>query len=429
MIGSGIFTTTGFQVSDVPSLPAILIAWLIGGAVAFCGAAAYAELSAALPRNGGEYQILTELFHPALGFLSACVSLVVGFCAPIAVTALVFSNYLRTVIPDVYRSGETLLPPGGVQSTVAVGLVVVLTMVHLLRVEHGSRFQNLFTILKVSMLAALIIGGLARGDLTRITGDTRPIAAAMLTPAFAIGLIYISYSYTGWNAAAYVAGEIQNPGRNLPIALCAGTLLVTLLYLGLNVMFLAAVPREELAGVETVAHAAIEGLYGRSAGQLVSLLIVLGLVSMAGALIMTGARVYETVGQDYLRLRWLAARRSGSGPWAALLLQSIVAVLLIVIGNVQSLIEYAGFMLSLFSGLTVCGVFLLRRRTLQTAAAFRMPGHPLTSLVFVGLMAWIIGVTMWQRPQTALAGLGTLIGGGVLYLCVGRRETANDESG
>ncbi len=171
---------------------------------------------------GGEYQILARLFHPAIGFMSAWVSLVVGFCAPIAATSLVFGKYLETVIPGGYGAWQSEVSSEVMTLIIAVSLVLVLTTVHLLRVDHGSRFQNVLTTFKILLLTTLIVVGLSKGDLSRISGDTRSVGAAMLTPAFAIGLIYISYSYTGWNAAVYVAGEIRNPRRNLPIALCAG---------------------------------------------------------------------------------------------------------------------------------------------------------------------------------------------------------------
>ncbi len=197
-------------------------------------------------------------------------------------------------------------------------------------------------------------------------------------------------------------------------------MIVTVLYVGLNVMYLAAAPREELAGVETVAHTAMANLFGASGGRVVSLLIVLGLVSMVGALVMTGSRVYESVGQDFPRLRILAYRRAGSGPRTALLVQAAVAVLMIVTVDLQRLIEYVGFTLSLFAALTVCGVFVLRRQTAGASTSFRMPGYPVLPVIFIGLMAWIVGVAVYQKPVVALTGIGTLASGGVLYLLLGK---------
>lgn len=433
MIGTGIFTTTGFMVRDVPSLPAILFAWVLGGIAALLGALAYAELAACMPRNGGEYHILSRLFHPAIGFTSAWVSLIVGFCAPIAATALAFAKYLETVIPDGYHQTASFLfgdtSPQAlerVNSGIAIILVLVLTLIHLLHVAHGSRFQNLFTIFKVVLLSVLIIAGLSQGDLSRITDDKRPILEAILNPGFAFGLIFISYAYTGWNAAAYMAGEIREPRRNLPIALCLGTLIVTALFLGLNVVYLTAVPRADLAGVETVANTAIIGLFGTSAARWMTLLIVLGLVSMAGALIMTGSRVYETVGQDFRQLRWFALRRGRGGPHVALIVQAAVAVIMIVVGNLQILMAYVGFTLSLFSALAVCGLFVLRRRSPQSADAFRMPGYPLTPLLFILFTLWIVGMVIYREPNVAIAGLGTLAAGGALYWLLDRSPSHND---
>lgn len=426
MIGTGIFTTTGFMVRDVPSLPAILFAWVLGGAAALLGALAYAELAACMPRNGGEYHILSRLFHPAIGFTSAWVSLIVGFCAPIAATALAFAKYLETVIPGGYSETAPFLSNEWVNNGIAITLVLVLTLIHLMHVAHGSRFQNMFTIFKVVLLSVLIIAGLSQGDLSRITDDVRPITAAILNPGFAFGLVFISYAYTGWNAAAYMAGEIREPRRNLPIALCLGTLIVTALFLGLNVVYLTAVPRSELAGVETVANTAIIGLFGTAAARWMTLLIVLGLVSMAGALIMTGSRVYETVGQDFPQLRWFALRRGRGGPHVALIVQAAVAVIMIVVGNLQILMAYVGFTLSLFSALAVGGVFVLRRRYPQSADAFRMPGYPLTPLLFILFTLWIVGMVIYREPNVAIAGLGTLAAGGALYWVLDRSPSHND---
>jgi len=416
MIGVGIFTTTGYLVADVPSLSAILFAWGVGGAASLCGALAYAELSVLMPRNGGEYQILARLFHPAIGFMSAWVSLVVGFCAPIAASSLAFGKYLETAIPGGYEFAASLCDAEAVTSLVAVALVVTLTLIHIFHVSHGSRFQNLFAVVKVMLLIAFIVVGLSRGDVSRIGDDSRPFFKAMFTPTFAIGLIYISYSYTGWNAAAYVAGEIRNPRRNLPIALGLGTLIVTALYLGLNVLYFAAVPYEQLAGVETVAHRTAAQLFGSEAARFVSLLLAVGLVSMVGAIIMTGSRVYETVGQDFAALSWLARRRPQGGPMVALFVQAAVALTMIAVGNLQAIIEYVGFTLALFSALTVCGVFVIRKRVEESQATFRMPGYPVTPLVFVLLMAWVVAVSIYQKPYISLIGVGTLAVGFVLYV-------------
>lgn len=428
MIGVGIFTSTGFLVAGVPSLPAILLAWVIGGVASLFGALAYAELAVLMPRNGGEYQIISRLFHPALGFISAWVSLVVGFCAPIAVSSLAFSEYLEKVFPQTFSKAYSYWNPEWVRPFVAAMLVLTLTTIHVFHVSRGSRFQNVFTICKILLVVIFIAVGLSRGDLSRISNDPRPLWQAVKTPAFAIGLMYIYYSYTGWNAAVYVAGEIRNPRRNLPIALFLGTTIVTLLYLGLNVVFLAAAPREELAGVEAVAHAAAVGLFGESAARFVSFVILLGLVSMVGAIIMTGSRVYETVGQDFPKLRWLAKRKSQGGPIVALGIQAAVAMVMIAVGNIQVLMEYVGVTLALFSGLTVSGLFVVRKRFAESPKTFRMPGYPITPLIFLLLMAWVVGVAVYLKPLVALTGLLTLASGWLLYLPLAGGAEGADQS-
>ena len=190
-------------------------------------------------------------------------------------------------------------------------------------------------------------------------------------------------------------------------------------YLGLNVVYLTAVPATELAGQEAVAHTAMSGLFGAAAARWMSLLIALGLVSMAGALIMTGSRVYETVGQDFSQLHWFAARGSG-GPKVALAVQAAVAIAMIVIGNLQTLMTYVGFTLSLFSALTVAGLFVLRQRFPEDRAAFRKPGYPLTPLLFIAFTLWIVGMVVYQTPAVAVAGLGTMAVGTAVYWLLDR---------
>ncbi len=416
MIGTGVFTTSGFLLRDLGSKPAVLLAWLIGGLASGCGALAYAELVAALPHNGGEYQLLKRIYHPALGFVAGVVSLVVGFAAPIAASALAFGEYLNLAL------GMPLLPP----TLSGIVLILAASIQHAVRLETGSRLQDLFTLLKILLLLLLILGGLWSGSPECLLGDGEPsLAQAVLSPAFAVGLIYISYAYSGWNAAAYVAGEVRNPGRWLPVALLTGTLVVTALYLGVNGVFLTAAPADQLAVAnERFGHVAASHLFGETGGRLLSGLIALGLVSMVGALVMTGPRVYEAMGHDYPAIAMLARRRYGGGPVLAIALQSVLALVMLLTSTFESLVSYAGLILSLFAALTVAGVFVLRRREPDLQRPYRTWGHPLTPIAFILLMAWMILHAIQERPLVVLSGGATIGLTWLIYRLVRGRGTA-----
>jgi APA family basic amino acid/polyamine antiporter len=245
----------------------------------------------------------------------------------------------------------------------------------------------------------------------------------VLSPGFAVGLLWVAFAYTGWSASAYVAGEVADPARALPRALVGGTLLVSVLYLALNAVFLAAAPMADLVGQVKIGHVAACHLLGRVGGRAITAIVTVGLVSTVGAMIVTGPRIYEAVGRDFPRLRWLTDRGSAGGPRLATALQSALALVMMLSARFDALLSYMGFTLSVFGALAVCGVFVLRRR--GQSSRFRMPGYPLTPLLFVALMAWMVLWGMLETPASALAGLGTVAVGLVVYrLCRGGRTSA-----
>ena len=409
MVGTGVFTTTGFLLADVGSAGAVLVAWLVGGVFALCGALVYGELAAAIPANGGEYLLLARIFHPAVGFAAGWVSLVVGFSASIAAAALAFGEYLADAAPGV--------PP----VWAGAGLVATMTALHATSVRGGSGAQNALTVMKVVLVGALIVVGLALGDLGRLAPDDGVgLGEAMARPGFAVGLIFVSFAYAGWNGAAYLAGELRDPARTLPLALLGGTALVTALYLGLNAAFLAAAPPEALAGRVDVAHVAATHLLGAGAGRLLSATIALGLLSAVGAMIMSGARVYQAMGRDYARLSVLAYRTPSGAPVAAVVLQSSVALVMLGTSSFGALLTYVGVTVSVMGGVTVLGVFVLRWREPELEEPYRTWGYPVTPGVFVGLAIWMATYGLYARPVAAGAGLATIAVGLALYAIVAR---------
>lgn len=381
MIGVGVFTTTGYMVAALHSPAAILAAWVVGGIAAFCGALAYAELGSALPRNGGEYQFLSRIYHPAFGFVAGWVSLIVGFAAPLAAFSAKFGESLEAVGFPVSPKISGLV------------LIAVLAVLHSMHVATGSRTHNAFSVGKIVLIVAFILAGLAWGDMSHLAAGKKPWGDVVLSPMFAVQLVYVSFSYSGWNTAAYLAGEFRNPARDVPRAVLAGTALVAVLYLGLNIVFLASAPMEVLADeqhVGEVGHVAAASLFGSRAGKFMSLLIALGLVSAASANSMAGPRVYEAMGFDYPILKLLTHRRAGGGPVIAIVLQSSLAAVMLLTASFETLLSYIGLTLSIVAAMTVVGVIALRRSEPDLPRPYRTWGYPVTPLIFVALEAWMV---------------------------------------
>ena len=404
MIGTGVFTTTGFLVRDVGSPWAIVIAWLLGGLLALCGALCYAELASALPHNGGEYHLLSRVYHPSVGFAAGWISLVVGFSAPTAAAALAGGRYLTMVWPS--------LP----QLPFAVAITLLLSAAHAWRVRVGSRLQNVATAAQVALIVVFIIGGGLVGEPARLSQARVALPDALLSPALPVGLIYIAFAYSGWNAAAYLVGELERPGRLLPRACLGGVVATTVLYVALNLVFLMSAPAQQLAGRVEVAAIAAEHLFGSGARPLVAGVISLGLLTTVSALLMTGSRVYEAMGADYPRLRSLDRRAGpGAGPGRAIALQALLSVALMLVADVDALLTYCGFTLSVIAALTAVGVIVLRLREPALPRPYRTWGYPITPLLFAALSAWMVGHAVLQRPVAALAGGTTLALGLVGY--------------
>ncbi len=397
MVGTGVFTTTGLLVESLKSPLAVLGAWIVGAALALCGALSYAELSAALPYNGGEYYLLGRIYHPAVGFVAGIVSLVVGFAAPLAASALAFGRYLAAALPGV--------PP----LPAAVAAVLAFALLHGFDAGWGSRAQNGVTAAQVLLVAATTAAGLALGQPARLLAPAvRPGLAAMLSPEFAVALVLVSFAYSGWDGATYVAGEVRAPSRTIPLALILGTAFVAALYVGLNLVFLAAAPAGDLSGVVEVGHVAAERLAGVPAGRILSGVVALALASSVGAMLMAGSRVTEAMGRSHRELAFLARRTSRGAPAVSVAGQAALALAMVATSSFGALIAFIGFTLSVCAGLTVLGLVVLRVREPRLARPYRTWGYPVTPLLFVALSAWMVWHSLSRRPLSSLAGLGTI---------------------
>jgi APA family basic amino acid/polyamine antiporter len=403
MIGTGVFTTLGLQADAVPDGAALLLLWALGGLLALCGALSYAELAAALPRSGGEYHFLSYIYNPALGRLAGWVSVTVGFAAPVALAAMALGRYAGVFLA---------VDPVGI----AVPVVLAVTALHAFDVQLGRTFQVGATLVKIGLILAFVVAGLGHGTVDGSlplapTGDT---LGAILSAPFALSLIYVSYAYSGWNAAAYVADEVQEPSRTVPRALVHGALIVTGLYLLLNLTFLRTTRLDQLAGTVEVGALSAAAIFGEGGGVLLSMLLSLLLVSTISAMVLAGPRVLERIGEDLPALRFLSARNRRGAPTRAVLLQQGLAIGFILTDSFAGVLAFAGFTLTLFALLTVAGLMRLRRREPGLPRPFIVPLYPLPPLVFLSTGGAALLAVAWERPLAVLAGISLLIAGWVL---------------
>ncbi|TDN37260.1 amino acid permease [Hymenobacter sp. UV11] len=415
MVGTGVFTSLGFQVLGIQSGFALLMLWGVGGLIALCGAVSYGELAAAMPRSGGEYHYLSQIYHPALGFLSGWVSATVGFAAPTALAALALARYAQSVWPAL----AVPLATGSAYTwgtVLAVAVVLSLALVHGRSTRAGSRLQVVITAFKVLVLIGFIGVGMVLGQPQPIS--FAPDAASwrtLLSPTFAVSLVYVSYAYSGWNAAVYLTGEIERPQRNLSRILLTGTAVVLLLYVGLNYVFLRATPLGVLKGQLEVGYLAASWLFGPALGRLMGAVIAALLVSTISAMIFAGPRIVQTMGEDLPALRWLAGRSPAGIPVRALLLQVAITLVFILKPDFNAVLVYAGFVLNLFTFLTVLGVFVLRWRQPELLRPYRAWGYPFTPLLFLALSAWTLVFIIRDKPTESTYGLATVVSGLLVY--------------
>ncbi|MDE2793911.1 MAG: amino acid permease [Gemmatimonadota bacterium] len=410
MIGTGVFTSLGFQLLDLQSTFPLLLLWVVGGAAAFCGAVSYAELGAAIPRSGGEYTFLSRIYHPVVGLVSGWISATIGFAAPTALAAITFGTYLASVFPS--------LSP----TWLGAGLVVVVTGVHATTYRSSSLFQRGFTTIKVVLIAAFCVAAVALADppqpvsLLPAAGD----GTLVFSGAFAVSLIYVSYAYTGWNAATYLTGELADPQRTLPRVLGGGTLLVTVLYVGLNYAFLKAAPMEAMAGKIEVGYVAATHAFGPAGAAIMGVTLAVLLVSTVSAMVMAGPRVLQVIGEDYTLFRRLSRTNRDGIPAVAILTQATLSLAFIVTASFETILVFAGFTLGLNSLLTVAGVFVLRVREPDTERPYRVWGFPFTPLVYIALTLCTLAYIAMDRPAEALMAI-PLIGSGLVFYLIARR--------
>ena len=403
MIGTGVFTSLGYQLFGTqPGFP-VLVIWILGGILAFFGALCYAELATRLPEDGGEYYFLSKIYHPALGFMAGFVSSTVGFAAPIAAAALALSGYLHGVFPGI---NETLT---------AASIVSGIALIHMVNLKAGVSFQKVFTIIKVAIIVIFIIIGFSKGNVQHVSfmpSDWK--LSDVINPALAVSLIWVSFAYSGWNASAYIAGEIIHPEKNLSRSILYGTAIVTVLYVLLNAVFMMAAPVGDLVGKKEVGLIASTYIFGNNGGKLMGGVISILLLSTISSMIIAGPRVLQPMFSKIKAVSFVAKKDDSGNPTRAIIFQTVLSLVLMLTLNFDSLIYYIAFTLSLFTVLTVAGMMVLRVRQ-GKPQGYKAFGYPVTPVIFILTTLSIAFFFIHTNPRESLLGLGTAILGGVLY--------------
>lgn len=405
MIGTGVFTSLGFQLVEIQSAPVLLALWAVGGLSALCGAMCYAELGAALPRSGGEYNFLGQIYHPMAGFISGWVSATVGFAAPTALAAMTFGSYLSAVFPSLSAIW------------LATGIIVVLTVAHCSSHRGSGGTQRWLTLLKIVLILGFSAAALLSNDSGQLTTFS-PVAgdgALLFSGAFAVSLIYVNYAYSGWNAATYITGELENPGRNLPRVLIASTALVCVSYLLLNYVFLSVAPMDAMVGKVEVGYVAATYAFGDAGATIMGILLALLLVSTVSAMILAGPRVLQSIGEDFPVFSRLSAVNRDGIPALAVSVQAVIALLFLWSASFDRILVFSGATMALNTFFTVAGVFVLRARRGDVPRPFRIRLFPLPPLIFLAITGWTLIYIVLQRPVEAMISLGIVASGAAFY--------------
>ena len=424
VVGTGIFTTTGFMARDIGDPWLIFLVWGAGALLALMGAMCYSELGAAFPFVGGDYVYLREAYHPFFAFLSGWASFTVGFGAAIAAGAMGFASYVVQLIP--YEPASTLLIKG-----FALALIWSLTAVHVAGIGPGGLLQQLFTVLKVGAILLLIVGAFTVGH-----GDWQHLVMPPGKPDVGLGtlvvsFIFVTYAYSGWNAAGYIAGEILNPTRSIPRTMIGGTLLVGTVYVVLNVVYFYALPIQALAAppLMPVAEKVAVGMFGQAAAQFVTIMLCISIAGAVSAMIWTGPRVYYAMARDGFLPAFFADTEHHHGtPVRSIVLQSLWVTVLVLSGTFEQLVIYSGMVITAFTALTVGAVIILRQRRPQLVRPYRVPFYPVLPVGYILVAGVIMLFLSVEKPVETLWACLTLSAGIPLYFLMRKQNGGSDNT-
>ena len=410
MIGVGIFTSLGFQLSDLSNYYTILLLWILGGLHAILGSFCYSELSAAFPKSGGEYHFLSLSYGKFIGFLSGWTSATLGFAAPIAATAHAFAMYF------CHFYGTGLNP-----KYISTIIILLITFVHCLNIKKGATFQILFSFGKVLLILFFIGAGLyvcLNTDYKIQVSSfnfNRSIIYDFFNPGFWIGLIFVSYAYSGWNASSYLIDEIKNPKKNVPASIIWGTIIVTILYVSLNFIFLISTPAAALKGKEDIAHIVAISLFGNKGAIIISSVISFLLISTISSMIMVGPRVIKRISMDYKEFAFFSTNSKNDVPIRAILLLSGISLIILFTGGFQFIVTCIGFVLCIFTTLTSISVIILRIKKPTIERPIKTPFYPVMPILFSLFNIWMMTYLIINRPMESITGLIFVAIGGLIY--------------
>lgn len=401
MVGTGVFTSLGYQLLDVQNTFSIILLWVIGGFLALFGAFSYAQLGTHFKESGGDYIYLSRIFHPILGYLTSWASLVVGFSAPVAIAAIAMTDYLA---------------PFGINGNkwLAVGIITLTGLMHSFSIKQSERFQNITTVFKVVFIFLLLAIGFhfTTNEASNSILLTSSWTSEISTPGFAVSLVYVTYAYTGWNAAAYIVGEIRDVKKSLPKALIGGTLFVTVLYVLLQIVFLRHASAAQLQGKVEVATVAFSNILGEDGSRWVSFFIALQLIATISAYIWIGSRVTHAMSREHSLWKPLRKLSPVGIPIRTIWLHVGISVALALTGTFEQIVLYTGFILQLMGTLVVASVLFLKKKP----ESFQSPFYPWAQYIFIAFSVWILAYTLYDKPVESLIGIGIIAAGLLTWL-------------
>ena len=407
MIGTGVFTSLGYQLVNIQSVFPLMMLWIVGGVVALCGTLVYSELGAALPRSGGEYHLLSRIIHPSIGFGAGIVSATVGFTAPAVLAAMALGSYLSAVIP-------------GLDQTLIAAIVILgFHGLHMMSVTWGTKFQDGSTAIKIGLILIFIAFGLFMDAPQSISiwpklGD----GAVMLSSGFAVSLVWVSYAYTGWNSAVYVAGEIHDPKQNISRSMLMGTAFVMVLYILLNYVFLYSAPTDAMVGQVEVGYISGIRIFGKMGAKIIGIGISILLLSTVSSYVYIGPRIMQIMGEDHAFIGFLKEKNSDEIPLNAFWVQLGISFLFILKSSFEQVLMYAGISLIITTTLTVISLFILRINEPDLDRPYKVWAYPFTPMIYLIINCWILFYSFRESTFEFMVGIGIITTSIALYYLI-----------
>jgi len=399
MIGTGVFTSLGFQLVGIQSIFPLLMLWVIGGIVALCGALTYSELGSAFPRSGGEYHLLHRIIHPSIGFAAGIVSATVGFTAPAVLAAMALGSYLKAVFPSLE------------QTIVASIVIVFFHAIHMKSIRWGTFFQGGSTAIKVGLLFVFILFGfLTVNNHQSISIIPKPgDGSILLSSSFAVSLVWVSYAYTGWNSIIYIAGEVEDPKINLSKTMLCSTGFVMCIYILLNYIFLYTAPIADMVGQVDIGYISGVAIFGNTGAKIIGIGISILLLSTVSSYVYIGPRIMQIMGEDHKLLSFLKIKDNKNIPRNAFWLQLFLSFLFIVTASFEQVLMYAGITLIITTTLTVISLFILRYKEPLLDRPYKVWGYPITPLIYLMVNVWILYYSFLESQIESFIGIGIVI--------------------